>query len=175
MLACRPVHRLWQDESVTTRIRPISVAAADIVAILHADIFSGHHDECWSREFLGKILSTPGTTAFVALDNEVEEESPIGFAVLRISGEEGEVRSLGVTATMRRRGVGGALLKNVLRFAAEVGTTSMVLEVAENNTPARELYRQHGFVVVGRRRDYFRHGNARIDAIILRASTPPVT
>ncbi len=141
---------------------------------LHADIFTAPHDEPWSRDFLCKILSTPGTTAFIAQDTDLEDRNPFGFALIRISGEEGEVLSLGVTLPMRRRGVGNDLLRAVFQFTAALGTQSMVLEVAENNVSAMRFYRQRGFVAVGLRRNYFRHSDGRVDAIILRAPTSPL-
>lgn len=160
---------------MATSICPISAGAADIVTALHADIFTAPHDEPWSCEFLRKILSTPGTTAFIAQDTDLEDRSPFGFALIRISGEEGEVLSLGVKPPMRRRGIGSDLLRTVFQFTAALGAESMVLEVAEMNVPAMELYRKWGFLTVGRRRNYFRHGDGRDDAIILRAPTSLVT
>ena len=134
---------------MATTIGPVSAGAADIVTVLHADIFTDPHDEPWSCEFLRKILSTPGTTAFVAQDTDLEDKNPFGFALIRISGEEGEVLSLGVKPLMRRRGIGSDLLRTVFQFTAALGAESMVLEVAEKNLPAIELYRKQGFLAVG--------------------------
>jgi ribosomal-protein-alanine N-acetyltransferase len=48
------------------------------------------------------------------------------------------------------------LLKSGARAAKTRGATRAVLEVREGNEAARRLYLKLGFVVLGRRRDYYR-------------------
>ena len=53
-----------------------------------------------------------------------------------------------------------------------VAASSLYLEVRESNIPARRLYEQNGFVVVGRRRGYYRHLSGREDAVLMRRELP---
>jgi ribosomal protein S18 acetylase RimI-like enzyme len=59
-----------------------------------------------------------------------------------------ELISMWVAPGARGRGVGDALVRAVLRWAERRGV-SVRLAVREQNTKAIELYRRHGFVIVG--------------------------
>ena len=152
-------------------ISQVSVGAIDVVAALHAASFTEPWDEPWSRDFIGRILSSPGTIGFVAQDRSSGVDHPIGFALARIGGEECEVLSIGVIPDARRRGVGRALLEWVAQFATDRGTPSIVLEVAEDNAPAIKLYCSLGLACVGRRLRYYRRNDNHVDALILRGIT----
>ena len=60
---------------------------------------------------------------------------------VRHSGELG----IGVAADYRGRGIGGDLLKNVIRHSWEIGLTRLELEVISSNQTAIALYEHHGF------------------------------
>ena len=153
---------------MTIDIASASVAEIDIVAVLLAASFTNSWDEPWSRDFLARVLVTPGAFALIARDSAASADMPVGFVVVRASGEECEILTIGVTVGARRRGVGRALLAAVMDQASVLGATSIALEVAEDNDAALGLYRSHGFTEIGRCARYYRRGEARIDALILR-------
>jgi GNAT superfamily N-acetyltransferase len=62
-----------------------------------------------------------------------------------------EVVSMWVAPRLRRRGVGQALLEEVIRWAEETGATEVALWVTCGNTPAEHLYQAMGFVPTGDR------------------------
>jgi ribosomal protein S18 acetylase RimI-like enzyme len=70
-----------------------------------------------------------------------------------VSGRELVVDGLGVTESMRRRGIGSMLLDAVCRFASERGFHYVRLDVVDTNEPARRLYEQFGFTIVRTRRN----------------------
>jgi ribosomal-protein-alanine N-acetyltransferase len=156
--------------SLAIDVSQISVSQVDVVAALHIASFTEPWDDPWSREFLWRILSTPGAFGFVAQESVSEIDTPVGFALMRMSGEECEILSIGVIPDARRRGVGCALLGSIARLAASRDATSMVLEVAEDNAPAIGLYRSLGLVRVGRRPRYYRRDDKPVDALILRGT-----
>jgi GNAT superfamily N-acetyltransferase len=49
----------------------------------------------------------------------------------------------------RGRGIGDALVTDVVRWAAETGWSRVVLRVADGNVAARGLFLRHGFVPTG--------------------------
>ena len=55
------------------------------------------------------------------------------------------IHDLAVTAVHRRKGVGRALLEDVLRRARGSGCAKVTLEVREDNATARRLYKRLGF------------------------------
>ena len=77
----------------------------------------------------------------------------IGFICARlIRGVPAEINNLIVHPDHRRQGVG----RHLLQTAIEHWNDEVFLEVRESNTGAQELYRQLGFEVVGRRKEYYR-------------------
>lgn len=92
-----------------------------------------------------------------------EGGSLVGYAGLARVGDEAEVHTLAVDPVHQGRGIGRALLRELLDHA--VGTT-VFLEVRTDNEPAITLYRSEGFVVTGTRRGYYRPSGA--DAFTMR-------
>ena len=85
----------------------------------------------------------------------------IGYAGLALTGRppEAEVHTIGVDPDHQRRGVGRALLLRLLSRADEQRATTF-LEVRTDNEPAIEMYRAHGFEIVGLRRRYYQPSGA---------------
>ena len=55
------------------------------------------------------------------------------------------IHDLAVTAAHRRKGVGRALLEDILHRARESGCAKVTLEVRDDNAAARRLYKRMGF------------------------------
>jgi [ribosomal protein S18]-alanine N-acetyltransferase len=89
-----------------------------------------------------------------------------GYVVALDAADEGEILNLAVAPGGRRRGLGRALVQDILQELAERGVRQVYLEVRESNAPARALYAAHGFREVGRRKQYYRRPVE--DAIVLR-------
>ena len=95
-----------------------------------------------------------------------------GYAVAHYAGDEGEILNLGVGTAHRRRGIGRALVEEILRMLGRRGVRSAYLEVRESNSAAQRLYEALGFTKVGLRTRYYRRPVE--DAVILRAAIPAV-
>lgn len=89
-----------------------------------------------------------------------------GYVVALDAAEEGEILNLAVAAASRRHGLGRALVRDILETLSGRGVRHVYLEVRESNAPARALYADHGFLEVGRRKQYYRRPVE--DAIVLR-------
>lgn len=57
----------------------------------------------------------------------------------------------------RRRGIGTALIRELMKMAGEKDGSVIYLEVREKNQAARGLYEKLGFVPVGKRKDYYKY------------------
>lgn len=57
----------------------------------------------------------------------------------------------------RRRGIGAALICELMKRAGEKDGSVIYLEVREKNQAARGLYEKLGFVPVGKRKDYYKY------------------
>lgn len=106
----------------------------------------------------------------------VAESAPnhvVGYLVLQLIVDEAEIQAVAVEESCRRCGVASALLREGLRHCADMGGTTIFLEVRESNQAARNFYRRFGFQDFGRRPDYYRHPSE--DAILMRFSLPSAT
>jgi ribosomal-protein-alanine N-acetyltransferase len=146
---------------------PRAWRAADLAAM--AAIHASRMAEKWTAESLASMLATPGCFAWV-----VEEKSVIaGFAIARVAGGEAEILTIAVRSESVRRGHGAALMRKLAAQAREMGAETLFLEVNEANEPAQALYKNLGFVVAGRRKNYYcEPGKAPSDALILKALLP---
>jgi ribosomal-protein-alanine N-acetyltransferase len=150
---------------VNRRIEPIPVGAAEALAVLHRACFP---DDPWEAPALVRIMALSGGFGWLAW----EDEEPAGFILVRDLGNECEILSFGVMPRWRRRGIAQALLQTVIDETVRRTLPSVVLEVAVDNDPARDLYLAAGFTVVGRRARYYRRPDGRVDALVLRLALP---
>jgi [ribosomal protein S18]-alanine N-acetyltransferase len=96
------------------------------------------------------------------------DEQICGFAIARCSADEWEIENVVVAPEHQRRGLGSALVSEVLKSACHAGATSVLLEVRESNRPARQLYEKLNFREAGRRKNYYHQPDE--DALILKNS-----
>ena len=89
----------------------------------------------------------------------------LGYAVLRILADEGEIQRIGVYPHYRRQGIARKLMDAMVTFARARGVRSIALEVRESNLGARNLYDSYGFRQEAVRKGYYH--NPAEDAIIM--------
>jgi [ribosomal protein S18]-alanine N-acetyltransferase len=82
---------------------------------------------------------------------------------------EAEVHTIGVDPAHQGRGIGRALLRELLAVA-DAERATVFLEVRTDNEAAHALYASEGFAVVGLRRRYYRPSGA--DAHTMRRDPP---
>ncbi|GIW40060.1 MAG: hypothetical protein KatS3mg076_0637 [Candidatus Binatia bacterium] len=114
----------------------------------------------WSRAALERELESPHASGLVA----EAEGRLVGFLCARVLPPEAEILNLVVSPPWRRRGVARRLLGEFLESAAKEGVERVFLEVAEDNEPAKNLYRSLNFLEHGRRAGYYGPGR---DALVL--------
>ncbi len=79
----------------------------------------------------------------------------IGFHCFWIVFEELRLMKLAVRESMRRQGIGRALVAEAIGMGMTEGSSRAVLEVRNSNEAAQRLYRELGFVSIGVRRGYY--------------------
>ena len=98
-------------------------------------------------------LRSPEISFWTAWDGE----TLLGTAALkRLSPAHSEVKSMHTAVSARRRGVGRALLRYIIKAARDRGMDRLSLETGSwaYFLPARALYARHGFVECGPFGDY---------------------
>lgn len=69
--------------------------------------------------------------------------------------DEGDITNVAVDERFRRRGIGRALVHELIHRAADRGISKIFLEVRDSNESAIRLYQEAGFVQVGLRKRYY--------------------
>jgi len=87
-----------------------------------------------------------------------------GFVCAQAAAGVWEIENVVVDAGLLRRGIASELVHELIQRVQNEAAPAILLEVRESNLPARRLYEKHGFLVVGRRRAYYR--NPVEDAIL---------
>jgi len=117
---------------------------------------------------LREELARPWAHVRVAcLDGEV-----VGALVAWVIADEVHVLDVATHPDRRRRGVGRALVKDVLRLAQEKRAAHLYLEVRRSNAAAIALYRGVGFATTGVRARYYSDDE---DAVEMALSLDPHT
>ena len=88
-----------------------------------------------------------------------------GYIVARETAGELHINNVAVREPYRRKGLGSALITEVLKKARELAATAAFLEVRSSNVAAQEMYSRCGFKAIARRPNYY--SEPREDAIIM--------
>ena len=134
----------------------LRVTDAARCAELERLLFPG--DDPWSERAFRDELAMGHPYRAARIDDEL-----VGYAGLAFTAgppqAEAEVHTIGVDPSHQGRGIGRALLRELLALA-DAQRATVFLEVRTDNGPARALYESEGFTVVGLRRRYYRPSGA---------------
>jgi [ribosomal protein S18]-alanine N-acetyltransferase len=136
-------------------------ADLDTVLSLELTLFG---EEAWSRQMLaGELGQQPKSRLYLVAE---EDKQIVGYAGLLAAGGQADVLTIAVDTARWGRGVGSALLRQLLAEATERGCTEVFLEVRADNARAQSLYHWWGFAEIGIRRGYYQPSGT--DAIVMR-------
>lgn len=113
-------------------------------------------DGSYDQTYADWLRDTPSRARDAVLLVAVEADALLGTvtwcphrsptAQLAHAPHQGEIRSLSVAPTARRRGIGRTLVLDCLRRATDAGLTEVVLSSRDQLLPAHRLYAALGFV-----------------------------
>ncbi len=112
-----------------------------------AEEFAGRFAQLLARDDVLVLLAGPA-------------EAPTGFAYLTLrptpywDGPLAQLEELYVRPHLRDRGIGGALLEEVMHWARHQGAEEMHINVDEIDADTRRFYERHGFTNVEPGEDY---------------------
>jgi ribosomal-protein-alanine N-acetyltransferase len=135
------------------------------VMVLEKELFGA---ESWSPAAFWSELADPETRYYVVALSTQPGTGPdlLGYAGLAAYSGEAHVLTLGVATAAQRRGIGTALLRELLAAAGRAGAREVYLDVRADNPVAQRLYERHGFVRIGVRRRYYQPSG--VDAVVMR-------
>lgn len=116
--------------------------------------------DAWGAQVLSPELE--GTTAGRHVVVAEDGGETLGYAVLGVVQDTGDVHRVAVATARRRHGVGRLLLDALVAEAVARGCAQLLLEVDATNVGGVALYRGAGFTEVARRAGYYRGGRGAL-------------
>lgn len=123
---------------------------------LHLDEVAQLEKKCfvhpWSRQSLESELANENSLFLTALD----DNRVVGYIGMNVVVDEGYIFNVAVDENHRKKGIGSALIRELVTFGKKNNLCFLTLEVRESNKNARSLYSKFGFIKVGERKDYYK-------------------
>lgn len=129
-------------------IREMTAADVSLAAEIENKCFA----HPWSEQSIESEMNLENSVFLMAF----EEDKAIGYVGLSAVLDEGYMGNLAVVDEYRRKGIGRALMKELLRICKDKDFSFVTLEVRESNLPAINLYLSLGFERVGVRKNYYK-------------------
>ncbi|WP_406832108.1 ribosomal protein S18-alanine N-acetyltransferase [Pedococcus sp. KACC 23699] len=130
------------------------------LSLLEADLFP---DDAWAQETWWAELAARPRRSYVV---EEQDGRVAGYAGVDLGGDVADVMTMAVAPAAQGRGLGRRLLDELVARAAADHAAYLMLEVREDNGPARRLYETRGFELLTVRRRYYQPGD--VDAHVMR-------
>ena len=135
---------------------------ADVAAV--AELEKQCFSMPWSENSIRSELDNELSLWLVAEDQGVV----CGYVGSQTVLDESDVMNVAVSESARGKGIGEALMRQLMVELRAIHSEKLTLEVRASNLPARGLYAKLGFSEVGVRKNYYR--DPREDALILSIS-----
>ncbi|HET7724004.1 MAG TPA: GNAT family N-acetyltransferase [Propionibacteriaceae bacterium] len=126
----------------------------DLDAIMELEETGFDHGR-WSRESWNAELSAHDRQVLAYRD---AEGALVAVATLQLLDDFADLLRVVVAPERRGQGIARRLLVASIHMAQAAGAQRILLEVEEDNVPARSVYVRLGFSPIDRRRDYYGPG-----------------
>ena len=147
-------------------VRPM--ACADISQVVEIERQVKYHP--WAQNAFSECLKAGYQCWVIESDNQV-----IAYIDPSFYCEESHMLNLAVNSTQQGHGLGRGLVKKACVDAAKNGVVKILLEVRSNNLIVRQFYESEGFLVFGRRNNYYRSCDRAEDAFVMERVLEPAS
>jgi ribosomal-protein-alanine N-acetyltransferase len=147
-------------------VRPLNLDDCQAVADLETQLFAGR----FTAQSLRDMLNKPAFYGAVlpAVGQAVGQAAAIhAYYLSTITADCADIIAIGTHRDWQRRGFGRIMLEHLIGVTEQQHVEKILLEVAADNMPARQLYDSCGFVEIGCRKNYYKRGETRCDAVIM--------
>lgn len=136
----------------------------ETLARVHAAAFTDSRP--WSAQEFAELIDSPS----VILLGDARS-----FLLGRVIAGEAEVLTIATDPDFRRQGRAQSCLDAFVNALREQDASTIFLEVADDNGPAKSLYKNNKFEIAGTRPNYYtRTDGAKIAALVLRRTLDTV-
>lgn len=132
------------------------------VASLHA---AATGNDGWPVQDYRTMLSQSAYLGLAVVDEQ--DDSLAAFLIAQKAVETSELLMVATAPAHRRLGYARLLIRSLLKRLAERGFARLLLDVAEDNRSAIGLYSSLGFAEDGRRPNYYKRNEQRVDALLM--------
>ena len=139
-------------------VRPLDLDDCEAVADLETQLFDGRFTARSLRDMLNKPAFYGAVLPAAAIH---------AYYLSTITADCAEIIAIGTHRDWQRRGFGRIMLAHLIGVTEQQQVGKILLEVAADNMPARQLYDSCGFVETGCRKNYYKRGETRCDAVIM--------
>jgi ribosomal-protein-alanine N-acetyltransferase len=122
--------------------------------------------DAWSEATWWSELAARPRRSYVVQDDT--DGAVLAYGGVDLGGEVADVMTMAVAPAAQGRGLGTAVLGELVERARADHAAHLMLEVRADNQPARNLYDRNGFEVLTVRRRYYQPGD--VDALVMRRS-----
>lgn len=120
----------------------------------------------WTRSMFQQELELSFSRHYIISQaNDAGRREIIGYIIFWIIQDEVQLQRIAVKKDLRGQGIGGLLIREMIRICMLEGVVKGSLEVRATNESALFLYKNFGFVVAGIRKGYYT--DTREDALIM--------
>ena len=123
-------------------------------------------DGIWSRSQWEKELTAPKRICLGIIELETKKLLALCSAWVLI--DELHITFIAVHPIHQRKGLGKFLLSELIKCSKPLQINHILLEVKDNNEPAKAFYKSMGFKTVGNRSNFYKDGS---NALILKKET----
>src|SRR5689334_24940241 len=158
------------EQSPATRLKDIVImrmSEHDLLEVVEFEEQSGLSRWGWAA-YYAELRSGNRELMLVArpVRASIVASGPIaGYIVARETAGELHINNVAVRAEYRRRGIGVAMLEQVIHEARRRKANTAFLEVRSGNHAAQALYEKCGFRAIARRANYY--SEPREDAVVM--------
>ena len=128
--------------------RRMTLADAEAVHAIEVETFP----EPWSLQSFQEEMTRNACARYIVAE---EDGAVLGYAGAWLILDEGHITNVAVTKSRRGEGIGEALMRALMQYAANLGVQYMTLEVRKTNLIAQALYRKLHFIQLGVRKRYY--------------------
>ena len=154
--------------SIVTRAE---MADASLLANIHQRAFA----RPWTASEFQSLMQDKAVSCFVVRRSNYRiKDRIIGFVLVRVVLDEGEILTIAVDPDYHKTGAGEQLMTELMRKLYADRVAKLFLEVDAGNHPALCLYNKLGFKKVGERKGYYRTGSKEASlALVMQAELAP--
>ena len=149
---------------MSPRIRDMTEGDLEVVATLHVESFPS--DRKMTRDVADAQLREELARAWSYVRVAEADGAVAAFSLVWRVVDELHLLNVAVAPAARRRGLGEALMLDMLEIGRTAGTRTIFLEVRRSNEPAIGLYRKLGFWASGLRLGYYDDGEDALEMML---------